>query len=80
MQNQHIFFCLFCLSGIKCDNYGDNIEYITPSLLAEVETEFNHVNRWSLDLLRSTSIEMESVYNQVMKNTPPGIDCKGQPF
>ena len=61
---------------IRCHNYSDNIEYVTPSVLAEVDMEFQRISQWSLDHLRDTSIELEKNYNQFMQTKPPGLDCE----
>ena len=71
-----LIFYLSPCSKVRCHNYADNIECVTPSLFAEVEMEFQHINQWSLNLLRDTSIEMEKTYNQYMERKPPGLDCE----
>ena len=63
-------------SSVRCHNYAEDIEYVTPSLLAQVEIEFQHINQWSLDLLRTTSVEMEKTFNQISEYKLPGLHCK----
>ena len=69
-------YIISLISSIRCQNYTANIEYVTPSLLAQVELEFQSISKWTLNLLRTTTIDTQQNFDYVLENKPPGVDCK----